>query len=84
MICQLEGSGKWPDDLQAFRRLKAAFHIKLGEVLMDQQSLPVHIMPTHVDVRKVWILLESHTDFSKICYLDKKYKSVREHKCHVQ
>ena len=34
MICQLVGSKKWPDDLQAFRRLKAAFHIKLVCIYM--------------------------------------------------
>ena len=49
----LEGSGKWPEDRDAVRRIKAAFHIKLGQLLQRTHSLPCHVHPTHVDVLKV-------------------------------
>ncbi|KAJ8304133.1 hypothetical protein KUTeg_017716 [Tegillarca granosa] len=52
VICVLEGSGKWPDEKEPFRRLKAAFHIKLGEILYSKHSLPVSINPAYVDVKK--------------------------------
>lgn len=55
MICLLEGSGHWPDDKNAFRRIKAALHIKFGEILSDQHDLPVAINIDHVDVRFVCI-----------------------------
>ena len=32
----LEQSGKWPSDLEALRRVKAAFHLKLAELLHTQ------------------------------------------------
>lgn len=55
MICLLEGSGHWPDDKNAFKRIKAALHIKFGEILGDQHDLPVAIDIDHVDVRFVCI-----------------------------
>ncbi|KAK3096655.1 hypothetical protein FSP39_002142 [Pinctada imbricata] len=75
VICHLEGSGKWPDDLQAFRHLKAAFHIKLGEVLTDQQSLPVHITPTHVDVKKDGFVFRVELAYTREIALMKLYKT---------
>ncbi|XP_071171681.1 nucleolar protein 6-like isoform X2 [Mytilus edulis] len=51
VICLLEGSGHWPDDKNAFKRIKAALHIKFGEILGDQHDLPVAIDIDHVDVR---------------------------------
>ncbi|CAG2189933.1 NOL6 [Mytilus edulis] len=51
VICLLEGSGHWPDDKNAFKRIKAALHIKFGEILCDQHDLPVAIDIDHVDVR---------------------------------
>lgn len=53
VICLLEGSGQWPDDKDAFRRIKAALHIKLGEVLSDQQKIPVVINTDHVNIKFV-------------------------------
>lgn len=56
-MCKLEGSGKWPEDLEAIRRLKAAYCAKLGEDLENLHDLTVSITPTHVDVLKVMLLL---------------------------
>ena len=55
VICTLEASGKWPDNVEAIRRLKAAFHIKLSEALKSQFKLPVRAGTTFVDVLKVCI-----------------------------
>ncbi|KAK3588803.1 hypothetical protein CHS0354_012016 [Potamilus streckersoni] len=51
VVCLLEGSGHWPDDLEALRRVKAAFHIKVAE-LLNQNKLPVQVQPTSVLVLK--------------------------------
>ncbi|KPJ11465.1 Nucleolar protein 6 [Papilio machaon] len=52
VVLELGHSGKWPGDLQAFRCLKAAFHLQISERLSQQFSLPVQAYPTHVDVLK--------------------------------
>jgi len=33
VICILEGSGKWPDSIDAIRRLKAAYYLSLSQAL---------------------------------------------------
>ncbi|KAK2165674.1 hypothetical protein NP493_1357g00033 [Ridgeia piscesae] len=50
--CILEGSGKWPEDKDAVQRIKAAFHIKLGQLLSNQLKLTNCVYPDHVDVLK--------------------------------
>ncbi|CAL1536080.1 unnamed protein product [Lymnaea stagnalis] len=52
VICMLEGSGKWPEEIEAIQCLKALFHIKMGNELKEKQFLPVSIRRTHVDVLK--------------------------------
>ncbi|KAG8549855.1 hypothetical protein GDO81_019490 [Engystomops pustulosus] len=52
VICHLEGSGKWPSDKRAIRKLKAAFHIRLAELLKEQHGLMCRVTPGHVDVYK--------------------------------
>lgn len=39
VILHLEGSGKWPDELAALRRVKAAFHIEISKSLISQLGL---------------------------------------------
>ncbi|XP_025078491.1 nucleolar protein 6-like isoform X2 [Pomacea canaliculata] len=52
VICKLEGSGKWPEDLEAICRLKAAYYVKLGQILAACHQLMVDVSPTHLDVLK--------------------------------
>ena len=33
MVCILEGSGKWPDSIDAIKRLKAAYYLSLSQAL---------------------------------------------------
>ena len=52
VICALEGSGHWPEDIDRIRDLKTLYLIDLGEKLADL-GLDVNIQETHVDVLKV-------------------------------
>ncbi|XP_043934033.1 nucleolar protein 6 isoform X1 [Protopterus annectens] len=52
VICHMEGSGKWPQDKEAIKRIKAAFHIRLTELLNQQHQLLCRPTATHVDVYK--------------------------------
>lgn len=49
---QFETSGKWPDDLTAIQHIKAAFHIRLADLLKTECSLVTAASPKHVDVHK--------------------------------
>ncbi|XP_034171311.2 nucleolar protein 6 Mat89Ba [Osmia lignaria lignaria] len=49
---QLSTSGKWPDELEAFRKTKAAFHIQIAECLRKQYNLVTNANLSHVDVYK--------------------------------
>lgn len=51
-VIELGHSGKWPGNLQAFRCLKAAFHLQISERLTKQYSLPTQAYPNYVDVLK--------------------------------
>lgn len=50
---QLSTSGKWPDELEALRKTKAAFHIQIAECLRKQYMLTAKASSSHVDVYKV-------------------------------
>ncbi|XP_041957750.1 nucleolar protein 6 [Alosa sapidissima] len=52
VICHMEGSGKWPHDRLAIRHIKAAFHIRLAELLKNTHKYPCNPTPTHLDVWK--------------------------------
>nr|XP_004658431.2 nucleolar protein 6 [Jaculus jaculus] len=52
MVCHLEGSGQWPQDAEAVRRVRAAFQLRLAEVLAQQHKLQCRATATHTDVLK--------------------------------
>jgi U3 small nucleolar RNA-associated protein 22 len=52
-IIQLGLSGKWPNDLCAIQRIKAAFYIKIAEGLSKEFHLTVQPYPDCVDILKV-------------------------------
>lgn len=52
-IIQLGLSGKWPNDLCAIQRIKAAFYIKIAEGLSEQFHLTVQPYPDCVQILKV-------------------------------
>ena len=49
----MEGSGQWPQDKGAIKRIKAAFHLQLAELLQQQHQLVCRPAVTHTDVYKV-------------------------------
>ncbi|XP_041278004.1 nucleolar protein 6 isoform X2 [Onychostruthus taczanowskii] len=52
IICHMEGSGQWPQDKGAIKRIKAAFHLQLAELLRQQHQLVCRPAVTHTDVYK--------------------------------
>uniref|UniRef100_A0A672TEN5 Nucleolar protein 6 n=1 Tax=Strigops habroptila TaxID=2489341 RepID=A0A672TEN5_STRHB len=52
MICHMEGSGQWPQDKDAIKRIKAAFHLQLAELLQQHHQLVCRPAVTHTDVYK--------------------------------
>lgn len=53
VVCHLEGSGQWPQDAEAVRRVRAAFQLRLAELLTQQHGLRCRATATHTDVFKV-------------------------------
>ena len=50
----LEGSGKWPEDIEAVRRLKAEYYLILGQSLQKTANALLAAAHTdHLDVSKV-------------------------------
>ncbi|EGI57170.1 Nucleolar protein 6 [Acromyrmex echinatior] len=47
---QLSTSGKWPEELEAIRKTKAAFYIQIAECLRTQHALTVQANPSYIDV----------------------------------
>ncbi|KAB0392685.1 hypothetical protein E2I00_019301, partial [Balaenoptera physalus] len=52
VVCHLEGSGQWPQDAEAIRRVRAAFQLRLAELLTQQHGLQCRASATHTDVLK--------------------------------
>jgi len=50
---QLSTSGKWPEELEAIRKTKAAFHLQIAECLRTQHELTVQANPSYLDVYQV-------------------------------
>jgi len=52
VICILEGSGKWPDSIEAIRRLKAAYYLSLSQAL--SKTAPGVLCAACTDCLKVY------------------------------
>lgn len=52
VIIQLSVSGKWPDELEAIRKTKAAFHLQIAECLRKQFHLKTKGFENHVIIYK--------------------------------
>ncbi|XP_036597850.1 nucleolar protein 6 [Trichosurus vulpecula] len=52
VICHLEGSGQWPQDADAIQRVRAAFQLRLAEVLSQEYGLQCSAKASHTDVCK--------------------------------
>ena len=61
MICQLESSGRWPDELEAIRKIKLAFYVHICKALKEQKGLAASPTQEYLDILKVrldwqWLL----------------------------
>ncbi|XP_034548589.1 nucleolar protein 6 [Notolabrus celidotus] len=65
VICHMEGSGKWPHDRLAIRHLRAAFHIRLGELLKKNHNYTCRPCPTHLDVCKDGFVFRIHVAYHR-------------------
>ncbi|KAH9490986.1 Nucleolar protein 6 [Bulinus truncatus] len=52
VICMLESSGKWPEDIDAIQNMKTLFHLKMGNELKERHMYPVSVHNAYVDVLK--------------------------------
>lgn len=52
-VLQLSTSGKWPEDLEAFRVLKAEFYLQIAACMRNQYKLRSHATMNHIDIMKV-------------------------------
>ena len=50
IVCQLESSGKWPDDLKCIKRLKAAFYLQIVQLLRENHGLCAFTNVNYCDV----------------------------------
>ena len=72
---QLSISGKWPDELEAVRKTKAAFHIQIAECLRKQFNLKAQGHSGYVDVYKDGFLFRLEVAHQKEIALLKKQVS---------
>ena len=56
VILMLEGSGKWPEDVQAIRRIKTAFLLQVAEQLNNVSGVLAVPKVEHIDVLLVCAL----------------------------
>ncbi|XP_033607618.1 nucleolar protein 6 isoform X3 [Cryptotermes secundus] len=64
-IIQLGLSGKWPNDLCAIQRIKAAFYIKIAEGLSEQFHLTVQPYPDCVQILKDGFVFCLHVAYQR-------------------
>jgi U3 small nucleolar RNA-associated protein 22 len=50
IACQLESSGKWPENIECIKRLKTAFYIKIAQLLRESQGLTAYPQLDHCDI----------------------------------
>ncbi|XP_077004029.1 nucleolar protein 6 [Tamandua tetradactyla] len=65
VICHLEGSGQWPQDAEAVRRVRAAFQLRLAELLSQQHGLQCRATATHTDVLKNGFVFRVHVAYQR-------------------
>ncbi|CAJ1068522.1 nucleolar protein 6 [Xyrichtys novacula] len=65
VICHMEGSGKWPHNSTAIRHIRAAFHIRLGELLQKNHNYTYRPCPKHLDVFKDGFVFRIHVAYHR-------------------
>ncbi|XP_064627089.1 nucleolar protein 6-like [Lineus longissimus] len=75
VVVMLEGSGKWPEDREAIKRVKAAFHIKLAEMLEESYKFRCRVAVDHVLVLKSGFVFEVHLAYYREVTIAKMVKT---------
>ncbi|EFN82278.1 Nucleolar protein 6 [Harpegnathos saltator] len=75
VVLQLSVSGKWPIELEAIRRTKAAFHLQIAECLRKQHQLKVQANPSYVDVMQDGFIFRLRVAIQKEIALVKQIKA---------
>ncbi|XP_077202809.1 nucleolar protein 6-like [Paroedura picta] len=65
VLCHMEGSGQWPHDKEAIRRIKAAFQVQLAELLHQQHHLLCRPSPAYTDVYKDGYVFRLHVAYHR-------------------
>lgn len=52
VVCQLESSSKWPDEVEAIQQIKTAFYIKMSELIGRDHSVVSSPTFSHLDILK--------------------------------
>lgn len=64
---QLGLSRNWPEDVEAVKRLRAAFNVHIAKSLGTQCNLQAQAFPDYVDVAKVRMDTECEIDMNLCC-----------------
>ena len=52
-MCQLESSGKWPDEVSAIEKIKTAFYVHIAKSLKDKKAMIASPTEGFLDILKV-------------------------------
>ncbi|GIY22975.1 nucleolar protein 6 [Caerostris extrusa] len=74
-IVTLESSGKWPDDLEAIKMVKAEFHLEIARLVNSQLSLMTVPFVTHTDIFKDGFVFRIEVACHKEIFLLKQVKT---------
>lgn len=76
---QLEASGKWPDQLEAIRKLKAAFYLRIAECMRTYAGKSVELVPQayydYLDVLYEKFLFRLHIVHQREITIQREYLS---------
>ncbi|XP_070542039.1 nucleolar protein 6-like isoform X2 [Ptychodera flava] len=75
VICTMEGSGKWPDDLPAIQAIKAAFHIKLANLMRRKHGPVAAATDKYADIVQDGFVFRVMVAYPREVLLLKKLKS---------
>ncbi|GIY22546.1 nucleolar protein 6 [Caerostris darwini] len=74
-IVTLESSGKWPDDVEAIKMVKAEFHLEIARLVNSQLSLMTVPFVTHTDIFKDGFVFRIEVACHKEIFLLKQVKT---------
>ena len=53
VVCQLESSGKWPDNVEAIAKIKTSFYTYISKALKEEKDVISSPTADYLDVLKV-------------------------------